>query len=185
MISCSRMSWMRGSTSPRVGSRITRPSGGSAPMRSRKSGIGGGLSCRFSLHQLQAARPILDRHRVAGLEQHARDVAGLAVDHDVAVATSWRAAARIGAKPRRWTTLSSRRSRMRQQLLAGVLRRARGQLEVAAELALEDAVEALELLLLAEADAVLARLAAAVAVHAGRRRCGARWRTWGFRSGCP
>src|SRR5207237_8424207 len=55
-----------------------------------------------------------------------------------------------------------------QQHLAGVLGRARRQLEIAAELALEDAVEAFELLLLAEALAVLARLAAAVAVHAGR-----------------
>src|SRR5439155_8983917 len=56
----------------------------------------------------------------------------------------------------------------RQQLLAGVLRRARGQLKIAAELALEDAVEALELLLFAEANAILAGLAAALAVHAGR-----------------
>ena len=45
--------------------------------------------------------------------------------------------------------------------------RARGQLEIAAELPLQHAVEAFELLLFAEADAVFARLAAAVAVHAG------------------
>src|SRR5262249_61661233 len=55
-----------------------------------------------------------------------------------------------------------------QQHLAGVLRRARGELEVAAELPLEDAVEALQLLLLAQPDAVFARLAAAEGVHARR-----------------
>src|SRR5262245_18666707 len=54
-----------------------------------------------------------------------------------------------------------------QKLLAGVLRRARGKLEVAAELALQEAVETLELLLLAQALAVL-RLLAAADVHARR-----------------
>src|SRR5207244_3028347 len=54
----------------------------------------------------------------------------------------------------------------RKELLAGVRRRAGRDGEVAAELALEDAVEPLELLLLAEADAVLAGLRPAVAVHA-------------------
>src|SRR5438093_224106 len=54
-----------------------------------------------------------------------------------------------------------------QEHLAGVLLGARRQREVAAELALEDAVEPLELLLLAEADAVFTQLAAA-GVHAGR-----------------
>ncbi len=76
--------------------------------------------------------------------------------------TSCRAAARDGAKPSRCTTLSRRRSRMRQQHLAGVLGRTLGQREITAELLLEDAVEALELLLFAQADAVFARLAAAV-----------------------
>ena len=56
----------------------------------------------------------------------------------------------------------------RHQHFAGVLRRARGEREVAAELALEEAVEPLELLLLAEADAVLAQLRLAVAVHTRR-----------------
>ena len=96
MISCSRMSWMRGSTSPRVGRRVMRPSGGSAPVRSRKSGIGGGLSCRFSLTSCRLRGLVLDGDRVAGLEQHAGDVAMLAVEHDVAVATSWRARGPVG-----------------------------------------------------------------------------------------
>ena len=56
----------------------------------------------------------------------------------------------------------------RQQRVAGVARSAAGQLEVPAELPLEDAVVALDLLLLAEADAVLGRLAAAELVHARR-----------------
>ena len=55
-----------------------------------------------------------------------------------------------------------------QEHLAGVFRRARGQLEVAAELALEDAVEAFELLFFTQAHPVFAQLAAAEAVHARR-----------------
>ena len=55
-----------------------------------------------------------------------------------------------------------------QEHLAGVLWRPRGQLEIPAELPLEDAVKAFELLLLAQAGAVLARLAAPVAVHSRR-----------------
>src|SRR5256885_276976 len=55
-----------------------------------------------------------------------------------------------------------------QQDLAGVLRRARRQFEVAAELPLQHAVEAFQFLLLAQAHAVLARFPAPVAVHAGR-----------------
>ena len=55
-----------------------------------------------------------------------------------------------------------------QEHLARVFRRARGQLEVAAELALEDAVEAFELLFFTQAHPVFAQLAAAEAVHARR-----------------
>src|SRR5262245_24113427 len=55
-----------------------------------------------------------------------------------------------------------------QEHFAGVFRRARRQREVAAELRLEHAVEAFELLLLAQARAVFADLAAAI-VHAWRR----------------
>ena len=76
--------------------------------------------------------------------------------------TSWRAAARTGAKPRRCTTLSSRRSRMLSSTSPVFSGEREASVEVPAELPLEDAVEALELLLLAQADAVLARLAAAV-----------------------
>ena len=57
--------------------------------------------------------------------------------------------------------------------------------EIAAELAFQHAVEAFQFLLFAQADAVFAGLAAAMAVHARGSDCAARWRTWGFRSGCP
>src|SRR5262249_25161386 len=56
-----------------------------------------------------------------------------------------------------------------QQHLAGIFRGARRQLEVAAELAFQDAVEALELLFLAQARPVFAGLAAALTVHAGSK----------------
>src|SRR6516164_6673172 len=55
-----------------------------------------------------------------------------------------------------------------QELLAGVFRGAGGQLEIAPELPLEDAVEAFQLLLLAEPDPILAGLTPAMTVHAGR-----------------
>jgi hypothetical protein len=56
-----------------------------------------------------------------------------------------------------------------QQVLAGHARRRTGRLEVALELALEDAVDAADLLLLAKLHAVVANLAAADAVLPGRR----------------
>ena len=56
---------------------------------------------------------------------------------------------------------------MAQQVLTGLAGTALGHVEVAAELALEQAVVPLGLLLLAELLAVLARLAAALAVLSG------------------
>src|SRR5437667_32277 len=53
-----------------------------------------------------------------------------------------------------------------QEDFAGVFRRARRQLEIASKLPLEHAVESLQLLLLPQAHAVFARLAAAGAMHA-------------------
>ena len=82
--------------------------------------------------------------------------------------TSWRAWAREVAKPIRNTTLSSRSSSMPQEVLAGDARPGIGRLEVVLELALEDGVDAADLLLLAQLHAVLADLAAADAVLAGR-----------------
>ncbi len=168
MMSCSRMSLMRGSTSPRLGMRDA-----SCPRAARAGRVpdnpAPAADCPAGqLDQLDAARPILDRTVSPALTQQARNVARLAIR-----AWTWpcdticRAPARLGAKPRRCTTLSSRRSRMLRSTSPVFSGRARRQLEVAAELAFENAVEAFELLLLAQADAVFARLAAAD-VHAGR-----------------
>ena len=71
------------------------------------------------------------------------------------------------------------------QRVAGVAFALDGLLEVAAELPLEHAVVVLDLLLLAQVDAVVGQLAAALLVHARRRCRGARWRTWAYRSACP
>ena len=90
----------------------------------------------------------------------------LAVDVTWPWATSCRAAAAAGREAEPVDDVVQPPLQDAQQLLAGVLRRARGQREVAAELALEHAVEALELLLLAEADAVLA-----AACRGGSRAC--------------
>src|SRR5262249_11944251 len=49
--------------------------------------------------------------------------------------------------------------------VAGVARAAAGDLEILAELSLEDPVITLDLLLLTEADRILARLAPAILVH--------------------
>src|SRR5206468_4030468 len=58
----------------------------------------------------------------------------------------------------------------REQLLAGVADGPRRERVVTAELGLEDAVEAFEFLLLAQAQTVFGLLTAAQAVHAGRRQ---------------
>ena len=68
----------------------------------------------------------------------------------------------------RYTTLSRRRLQDEQQVGAGVALAAVGFLEVAAELALQDAVHALDLLLLAQLQAEIRRaLARGAAVLAG------------------
>ena len=64
-----------------------------------------------------------------------------------------------------------------EEALAGHAGAVLGVVEVVPELALEDAVDAADLLLLAKLEAVVADLAAADAVLAGRRRDGARRRT--------
>ena len=81
--------------------------------------------------------------------------------------------------------MSRRSLEQAQQVLAGHARAALGRLEVVAELALEDAVDAADLLLLAQLEAVLADLAAADAVLAGRRGAALERRTSWCSSGCP
>ena len=143
-----------------------RPSGGSVLERSRKSGTGGGLFLQVQLDQLDAARAVLDANRVARLDQQAGNVAALPLSDDVAVRNQLAGAGPVRREAEAMDDVIQAALHDAQQRFAGVFRRARGQREVAAELALEDAVEALELLLFAEADAVFARLAAAD-VHAG------------------
>ena len=81
---------------------------------------------------------------------------------------SWRAEGRLTAKPMCVMTLSSRRFEQGHQQVAGVPRSTAGHFVIAAELALEDAVVALDLLLLSQSDGVLARLAAAILLLSGR-----------------
>ena len=97
---------------------------------------------------------------VAGLDQHRRDSGGLAVQRDRAVTDQL---ARLGARRPEAHPVDDvvePRLQQHQQVLAGVALAARGFLVVAAELALEDAVHALQLLLLAQLRAVV-RLARA------------------------
>src|SRR5262245_32058305 len=109
-----------------------------------------------NLHQRKAAVSDLDLDRVAGLEQGAGDVAGLAVDHDVAMRNHL-----PGAGPRRGPAeavydVVKPPLNQAEQGLAGVFRGARGHGEEASKLVLEKAVEPLEPLLLPQAHAELA-----------------------------
>src|SRR5262249_9564392 len=97
----------------------------------------------------------------------ARDVAGPAVERDVAVRHQLAGGSPVGRETEPMHHIIQPAFHEGQEHLAGVLRRARRQLEVTAELALKMSVEAFELLLLAQPDACLARLAAAIAVHSG------------------
>src|SRR5262249_52902192 len=121
------------------------------------------------LDQLHGARPILDGHGVAGLEQHTGDVASPAVHGDVTVADQLAGAGAGPGPPEPADHVGEAALHDAQQHFAGVFRRARGQLEIASKLAFEDAVEAFEFLFLAQTDAVLTGLAAAHAVHARGR----------------
>src|SRR5262249_53615599 len=123
---------------------------------------------KVELDQLDRARTILDGDAVARLEQHARDAGEMAVDLDMAMRHQLPRGGAVGGKAEAVDDVIQATLHDDKQHLAGVLRGARGQLEVAAELTLEDAIEPLQFLLLAQAQPVLAGLAAAVTVHAGR-----------------
>ena len=81
----------------------------------------------------------------------------LAVDRDVAVGDHLAGRRPVDGEPEPVDDVIQPALQDREQLLAGVADGPGGELEVAAELALQHAVEPLELLLLAEADAVLGR----------------------------
>ena len=84
--------------------------------------------------------------------------------------TSWRAWARERGEAHPVDDVVEAQLERAQQVLAGHAGAVLGVDEVVAELALEDAVGPADLLLLAQLEAVLADLAAADAVLAGRRR---------------
>ena len=102
---------------------------------------------------------------------------GAAVDGEMAVADEL---ARLGARRREAHPVDDvvePHLERAEQVLAGHAGPVLGIDEVVAELALEDAVGAADLLLLAQLEAVLADLAAADAVLAGRAWAGARTST--------
>ena len=113
---------------------------------------------------------LADLDLVARLELVRRDVGRPAVDGEVAVGDEL---AGLGARRREAHPVDDvvePQLERAQQVLAGHAGSVLGVDEVVAELALEDAVDAADLLLLAQLEAVLADLAAADAVLAGRRR---------------
>src|SRR5262249_690564 len=122
----------------------------------------------IELDELDAVLAILHRHLVAGLQQHARNVAVLAVDLNMAVADELPRAGARRREPESMDHIVQPPFHDAQKRLAGLLRRARGCREITPDLILQNAVEAFQLLFCAEAHAVLAELAAAV-VHARRR----------------
>src|SRR5262249_11221092 len=120
------------------------------------------------LHAADGAALLAHVDHVAGLEQRRRDVDLAAVDVKVAVPHEL---ARFGARGREAHAVDhvvQAPFEQLQQDLAGDAARALGHLEVAAELPFEDAVHALDLLLLAQLQRILGELRPALAVLAGR-----------------
>ena len=109
---------------------------------------------------------VLDLDDVAGTHQIARDVELLAVDENVAVGAHLTGLSAARGEPEAGDDVVETSFQEGHQGVAGIARAAAGQLEILAELALEDPVVALDLLLLAQTDRVFARLAPAELVHA-------------------
>ena len=86
--------------------------------------------------------------------------------------TNWRAWGRVEAQPARYTTLSRRCSSRRSRFSPVTPGEAGGLLVGPAELALEDAVDVLGLLLLLQLDQVLAAARATAGAAVGARRVG-------------
>src|SRR4051812_14236946 len=109
---------------------------------------------------------VLDLDLVAGADQVARDVELPAVDGDVPVGDHLPGLRPAGREPEAGHHVVEPALEQRHQGVAGIAGPAGGQLEILAELALEDPVVPLDLLLLAEPDRIFARLAPAELVHA-------------------
>ena len=158
----------RGSTSPREGSRVKRPSGGSAAGDLQKIGDRLRMSLLVQLHQLDAVRPVLDGHVVARLDQNARNIAVLAVDVHVAMRHQLR-----GRRPETARSQDgARRCRGAARGCSAALRRcfpsSARPIRNSGGTGAQQAIKAFELLLFPQAHAIFAELAAAI-VHAGGR----------------
>ena len=122
------------------------------------------------LERLAGAVRLADLDPVARLELERRHVGRSAIDAEVPVRHEM---ARLGARrgdPHPVDDVVEAQLERAKEVLAGDARAARRVHEVVVELALEDAVRAADLLLLAELQPEVADLAAADAVLAGRRR---------------
>src|SRR5436190_7702896 len=114
---------------------------------------------------LAALLPNLDRIALADLVR--RDVHLPAVDFDVSVAHELTGLGARGGKAERIDDVVEPQLELAQELIAGDAGVLRGALEVEPELALQQAVDALDLLLLAKLNAVAENLRAPAAVLAG------------------
>src|SRR4051794_33913621 len=122
------------------------------------------------LERLAVAADLADLDLVARPELVRRDVGGDAVDREVAVADELAGSRSGGREAHPVDDVVQAQLERAQQVLAGHAGPILGRDEVVPELPLEDAVGLADLLLLAQLQAVLADLAAADAVLAGRRR---------------
>src|SRR5207248_1484355 len=95
-------------------------------------GYGRRALLEVELDQLDGARTVLDDDAVAGLEQHARDAGEMAVDLDVAMRDQLPRSGAVGGEAETVDDVVQATLHDDEQLLSRVLRRARGQLEVAA-----------------------------------------------------
>src|SRR5688500_8871197 len=122
------------------------------------------------LERLAIAARFADLHLVARLELVRRDVRRDAVDGEVAVPDELAGLGPGRGEAHPEDDVVEAQLERAEEVLAGDAGMGGGHPEVVPELALEHAVDAADLLLLAELQAVLAHLAAANAVLTGRRR---------------
>ena len=186
MMSCSRMSWMRGSTSARVGRRDTRPSGGSPPSALEVVGRRRRVALQVEPHQLQGPRPVLQPHQC---RRPAADRLGMSQEWPLTSTWPWRhqlaGAGPVGrpaepmhdvveaplhdgqAAARRCSRWSARPARN-----SGGTAAPKGRRSASASAS--------------RGGGCRTRSACRGGSRACRgRRCAGRWRTWGFRSASP
>ena len=167
------------------GSRTTRPSGIAPSIERQKIGHLRRCSARFACTSCKLLARFLTRITSPGLDQVAGNVDTPAVDRDVPVADQLPGLGAAEAEAQPMHDVVQPALEQAHQRVAGVALGAAGAAEVAAELPLQHAVVMLDLLLLAQVQAVVGLLAAAILVHARRACRGARSRTSAYRSACP